>query len=338
MLTHSIDFVENSEYAFGVAKIRAMETGYIDEVALNTLLTAEGERFKANFFEVTGVRMTESDSVSLVLGNLERAFSDSFLMVKSLLIEESMRRLISLRYDYELLKLIVKEAKGEEVRIHISLLERSNFSHEMLKTSLGEGKALETGEIMQRAYRNLMDLREAGGRAIDTACDRAYYSEVFHILEVEDNQFIRNYFIREIDALNIATTLRLKIQGKKRAVLKEHYIPFGTIALSYLEECFDLNLDGFSTRIQFSPLANLLREVNKGMDQEAQVAQVEKYIEDDQIRYLKESMFVTFGIEPLLSYLWTRERELKNLRTIFIAKMSGVETDEIKKYVRGIYG
>jgi V/A-type H+-transporting ATPase subunit C len=338
MLTHSIDFVENSEYAFAVAKIRALETGYIDEVALNTLLTAEGERFTANFFEVTGVRMTESDNVSLILDNLERSFSDSFLMVKALLIEEYMRRLISLRYDYELLKLIVKEVKGKVVRIHLSLLERSNYSHEMLKTSLGEGKALDTGETMYRTYRKLLDLREAGGREIDTGCDRAYYSEVFQILDVNDNQFIRNYFVREIDALNIVTTLRLKIQGKKRSMVKERYIPFGTIALSYLEEGFDLNLDGFATRIQFSPLANLLREVNKGLDEEAQVAQVEKYIEDDQTRYLRESMFVTFGIEPLLSYLWTKERELKNLRTIFITKMSGVGTDEIKKYVRGIYG
>ncbi len=338
MLTNSIDFVENSEYAFGVAKIRALETGYIDEVALNTLLTAEGERFIANFFEVTGVRMTESDSISLIIDNLERSFSDSFLMVKSLLIEESMKRLISLRYDYELLKLIVKEIKGEEVRIDISLLERSNYSHEMLKTSLAEGKALEIGETMYRTYRKLVDLREASGREIDTDCDRAFYCEVFQILDVDANQFIRNYFVREIDALNIVTTLRLKIQGKKRTMVKERYIPFGTIALSYLEEGFDLNLDGFATRIQFSLLANLLREVNKGLDEEAQVAQVEKYIEDDQTRYLKESMFVTFGIEPLLSYLWTKERELKNLRTIFIAKMSGVGTDEIKKYVRGIYG
>ena len=68
------------------------------------------------------------------------------------------------------------------------------------------------------------------------------------------------------------------------------------------------------------------------------VAQYLSKPDESQSAYLRESIFVTFGIEPILAYLWARERELNNIRTILIAKLSGVAGDEIKKYLRGVYG
>ena len=338
MLTYSPEFVENSEYAFGVAKIRALETRYVDEVALNALITSEGERFLALFLETTGIKGGDHPDISRMLSDLEESFSETFRLVQSLILEEEFRSLVSLRYDYELLKFIVKEEKGEVVRIPVSLIERSRFGHGLLKTLLNEGKALETGEIIQRAYRDLTELKEVSARVIDIRCDRAYYEELFQILDACGNPFIRDYFIREIDAINITTTLRMKLQGRKRTDLRERYLAHGSIGLSYLEEGFDMNLEGFAGRIQFSPFAGLLREVDKSIDEEDQVVQVERLLDRAQTRYLRESMFVTFGVEPILAYLWTMERELNNVRTILIAKGSDVPQDEIKRNLRGLYG
>jgi V/A-type H+-transporting ATPase subunit C len=338
MLTYSPEFVENTEYAFAVARVRALETRYIDEVSLNALLTSEGDRFLAQFFEETGIRGGDGVIVSRILDDLEEAYSQTFRLVCSLILEEEMKRLVALRYDYELLKFIVKEEKGEVIRIPVSLIERSNYGHGLLKSLLTEGKALETGEIMHRTYRDLLERKDVSSRQIDTACDRAFYTELFHLLDENDNPFIRDYFIREIDAVNIITVLRLKLQGKKRTDMRERYIPFGSIDLSYLEEGFDMNLEGFAGRIQFSPFGQVLREIEKSVEDEEQVARVERLLDIAQARYLKESVFVSFGIEPILAYLWTKERELNNLRTIFIAKMSGVQADEIRTCLRGLYG
>ncbi len=338
MLTYSPEFVENTDYAFAVARVRALETRYIDEVSLNALLTSEGERFLSQFFEATGIRGGDAANVSRILDDLEESFSETFRLVGSLIIEDEMKRLISLRYDYELLKFIVKEEKGEVIRIPVSLIERSKYGHGLLKSLLAEGKVLETGETMHRTYRGLLEMKDVSSRQIDTACDRAFYTELFQLLDENDNPFIRDYFIREIDAINIVTVLRLKLQGKKRTDMRERYLPFGSIDLSYLEEGFDMNLEGFAGRIQFSPFGQVLREVEKGAEDEEQVAQVERLLDIAQARYLKESAFVSFGIEPILAYLWAKERELKSLRTIFIAKMSSVSADEIRTCLRGLYG
>ena len=138
MLTYSPEFVEDTEYAFAVARVRALETRYIDEVTLNTLLSSDGERFVAHFSEVTGIRSGASVDVTRILDDLEESFSETFRLVQSLILEEEMKRLIGLRYDYELLKFIVKEEKGEVLRIPLSLIERSNYGHGLLKTLLAE--------------------------------------------------------------------------------------------------------------------------------------------------------------------------------------------------------
>jgi V/A-type H+-transporting ATPase subunit C len=342
MLTYNAEFIEDLEYAYAVARIRALETRFIDEVALNALLSSDGERFVAQFSEITGIRSTGHDDqamdVTRMLDELEETFSETHRLVQSLILQDRMKRFIGLRYDYELLKFVVKDEKGEVTRIPLSLIERSNYGHGLLKSLLAEGRALETGETMFRTYRTLLDSRELSSTQIDIKCDRAYYSELFQLLHEDYNPFIHDYFVREIDAINIATVLRLKLQGKKRGIMRERYLPHGSIDLTYLEEGFDMNLEVFAGRVQFSPFAQYLREVDKNLEAEEQVARVERRLDAAQTQYLRESLIVSFGIEPLLAYLWMKERELNNLRTIFIAKMSGISQDEIRTSLRGPYG
>lgn len=337
MVAHNVEFVENMGYAYAVGRIRALETKLIGDTAYSSLLAARPERFLPLFVEITGVINGEKLDPVLILDNLEESYNETFTMIRSLILEEEMRRLVSLRYDYELLKIILKEGRAPDIRISVNLLERSNYGFGKLKSLLTGGKELETGEILFRTFRRLVEMHQAGGREIDHACDCAYYEEVFRLLDACDNDFIRNYFVREIDALNILTTLRLKIQGKRRAALRERYVPFGSIDLHYLEDGFEMNLDGFASLIQFSPLAVHMREVEKSGDEEEQVAQLERLFDEALQRYLQESMFVTFGIEPLFAFLLFKERELRNLRTIFVARSSGVQPEEIRKYLRGFH-
>ncbi len=335
MLTYSPEFVENSEYAYAVARVRALETGLITEMGYNSLISAPGERFHSLFSEVSGIRWEGSSDVHTVLGNLEESFTQQFFLVKSLIVEDELKRLVSLKYDYELLKLIVKDETGEQISVPSALSLRSNFSFPVLKVLLENGNFGETGETMYNAYISLKGRGEKRGGSVDYVCDCAYYSDLFSILDFYQNPFVTGYFIQRIDARNAMAALRLKVRGEKRSAIRERFIPVGTIGLHHLEEGFDLNLDGFADRIQFSPLSAVFRKTDKKKDQEEQLIEIEKLCDEQLLRYLRESIFVTFGVEPVLSYLWIKEAELQNLRIILLAKESGISQDEIKKYTRG---
>ena len=331
----NVEFVEKSEYAYAVARIRAIETKLVDSKGYNTIITSPMDRFFAVFSEVAGVKVDGVSELRSVLKSLEDSFTGTLYMIKSLILEDEIIRLVSLKYDYELLKLILKESKGHETAIPTEISERSNYSYPVLKSLLEGGKALETGGIIYEAYASLIEAKDQSGNFIDNQCDRAYYAELFRILEGYGNSFLYEYFTRKIDAINITTTFRLKLQGAKRSSIRERALPFGSIDVSYLEQGIDLNLEGFSSKIIFSPLSRVLSGSGKTDDEEEQVALVERLLEEELIKFLKESLFVTFGIEPLLAYLWVRETEVRNLRTILLAKNAGVDDDEIKKHVRG---
>ena len=338
MLVYNPEFVENSEYAFAVAKIRALETNFVNSAGYNSLIAAPVDRFNALFAEITMIRSEGAANVSSLLAQLEELFTVQFYMVKSLVLEDEIKRLISLEYDYEILKLIVKEERVERVVIPTEVSRRSNYSYPVLKSLLEGGKFIDTGEILYNTYFSLKSEKELNSNIIDNTCDKSYYNEVFQILEQYNNPFLTGYFIRKVDMRNILTTLRLKIRGEKRSTLRERFFPFGSIDISFLEQGLDLNLEGFTSRIIFSPLSSVLRAVEKKGEESDQVTQAEKLLEEDLLRYLKESIFVTFGIEPILAYLWTKELEVKNLRIILLGKVTGIAPEEIKRYVRGFYG
>lgn len=332
------EFVEKSEYAFGVAKIRALETRLVDGSDIGTLLSTPVSRLPQALHETIGLQGIDASDQRLLLDHLEESFTRTLFLVKSLMLEDEMKRLAALKYDYELLKLVIKEEKGWKVIIPKEVSRRSNYSYPVLKSFLKAANVSDTGVVLYETFRSLMSSKQESGKQIDYACDCAYYRELFWIAAEYGNGFIEEYFRREVDTCNIVTTLRIRLRNGKRAQLRERVLPFGSIDISHLEYGLDLTLDGFASKIIFSPLSDSLLKVKKDTDPEEQVVQVEKVLEEELIRYLKETLFVTFGVEPVFAYLKMREIELQNLRTILIARSAGIESDEIKRHLRGAYG
>jgi len=338
MLVYNPEFVENIEYAYAVARIRALETKIVQKADFKTLADAHPERFYPLFNEIAPVKSTETHELETLLKELEQSFTETFFIVKSLIIEDEIKRLISLSYDYELLKLLVKSQRGATISIPREISNRSNYSYPVLKTLLENGKVIDTGETIYSTYTSLINAKEISGRYIDYMGDIAYYTELFDILEGYNNPFIRDFYIRKIDAINLTTAFRVKHKGGKRSDLRKRWLPFGSIDIQFLEYSFDLNIESFASKIIFSPFSSVLMQIVKVEDEEEMIERLEKLLDESLMGYLKESGFVTFGIEPILSYLWLKEAELNNLRTLLIAKANLVSAEEIKKHLRGLNG
>ncbi|MCK4804505.1 MAG: hypothetical protein KAT88_08100, partial [Spirochaetes bacterium] len=169
----SIEFVEISDYAYAVARIRALETKLIDGKDYNTLIVAPEERFFPLFTEIAGIKSDGPPLLSALVKSLEESFTESLYLVKSLILQDEVKRLISLKYDYELLKLIIKEAGGQEITIPTEISKRSNYSYPLLKSLLESGKALDTGSVIYETYNSLKNARDLTGKRIDNSCDNS---------------------------------------------------------------------------------------------------------------------------------------------------------------------
>lgn len=51
----------------------------------------------------------------------------------------------------------------------------------------------------------------------------------------------------------------------------------------------------------------------------------------------KSSKYITFGPEPIFSYIVAKETEIKNLRIIMVSKTNGISPEAIRERVRDLY-
>ena len=52
---------------------------------------------------------------------------------------------------------------------------------------------------------------------------------------------------------------------------------------------------------------------------------------------MKESKYISFGIEPLIGYLAAKESEIMTVRIIMAGKLAGIPAELIKERLRDTY-
>ncbi len=335
---YNIEFTEKDEYAYSVALVRARESRLVDTQTYISLTNASGDRFVQLLSEVTGIRFDSDESPQSMVLKLEENFTETFFLIKSLIQEDAYKRLISLKYDYELLKKLVKNPESGSGYYDLEVSKRSNYSLPILKVLLENEKQMDIGPHLYMAYYYIKTNPDLTGGEIDTICDISYFKEVFEILAEYPNEFLIEYYRSLVDISNILTVLRAKAREIKRSEMRRLIIPFGTLSLDHLEHGYDLSVDALGSRLVFWRFSSILKQVDKSKEVLEQIEELEKLFEEALVKYLRESIFVVFGIEPVFRYLWLNELQLKNLRVIVLLKSAGVEPGEIRKYVRGVYG
>ena len=63
----------------------------------------------------------------------------------------------------------------------------------------------------------------------------------------------------------------------------------------------------------------------------------EKLCDNLMVGVLKQSRFVPFGIEPVLSYLVAKENEAQAIRIVMASKIAGVAPEKITERLRETY-
>lgn len=148
---------------------------------------------------------------------------------------------------------------------------------------------------------------------IDLRLDKACYKDMLTDAEESGNQFLQEYVRKLIDSLNIDAFARLKEVGKPRAFFKRVFLDGG-------------NLDENAVEQKAIAIVN-----------EVTLSGVEKYLDAQRMEFVKDALYVPFGIEPVVGYLEAKEAEVMNLRMILTGKISGMDDTLIRERLRETY-
>lgn len=271
--------------------------------------------------------------------SFEAAVRGAYDLVYSMAPDTRVFDVFFIENDYYNLKVLLK---AEILNKNLDYLLNPNCRAglEKIKEAVRERRGAEISDTFALAMQEALAsfAREKNVQTVDMIIDRACYKERLAFAEETDSGFVIGLVKTQIDLINLRTMLRIRKMGKPQSFAKEAMLPGGSISTDLLAagtaEPKEAVLQSFSG----TKYGRLLSDVASALDGGAEsMAYAETACGDYLIEYMKSAKRVTFGVEPLVAYIFAKENEVKQLRIILVGKNSGMDTELLKRRLNIAY-
>ena len=304
-----------SDYIFPCVVVRSMETDLLTHEEILKLTELRTVQDIMNVLALHGYGDgTELENPREFEGILSANLEATYKEVYSVISDESELNFLKYPNDYHNLKVLLKAeflgTDGSGLLMDSGSIPKEEMA-EMVRKREFLGMTVEMRGAVEDAIEQFA--RSQDPQEIDIRLDRACYKDMYQAAEESGNDFLKSYVMLLIDSLNVNAFVRLKEVGKPAAFFKRVFLEGGDLDESGVER----------------EASNVLTKVGpKG---------VEKYLEDQRMDYVKDALYVPFGIEPIVGYLRAKEAEVKDLRMILTGQVSGMDGEAIKERLRETY-
>ena len=247
-------------------------------------------------------------------GILSKNLEETYETVYSTIPDEKELNFFKYPNDYHNLKVLLK-AEFLETDARDLMIDSGTIPADQMEEMLRRRDFTQMTVEMRTAVDEAIELfaKSRDPQEIDIRLDKACYKDMLTDAEESGNQFLKEYVMQRIDLLNIDAFVRLKEVGKPRTFFKRVFLEGGNLDENAIEQ----------------RAALIVNEVG--------VSGVEKYLDNQKMEYVKDALYVPFGIEPIVGYLQAKESEVMNLRMILTGKISGMDDALIRERLRDTY-
>lgn len=247
-------------------------------------------------------------------GILSKNMEETYETIYSSIPDEKVLNFLKYPNDYHNLKVLLKAEFLKTDASHL-LIDSGTIPADQMEEMLRKREFSQMTVEMRTAVDDAIELfaKSRDPQEIDLRLDKACYKDMLTDAEESGNDFLKEYIMRRIDSLNVDSFVRLKEIGKPRTFYKRVFLEGG-------------NLDENAIEQRASVIVN-----------EVGVSGVEKYLDNEKMDFVRDALYVPFGIEPIVGYLEAEEAEVMNLRMILTGKISGMDDALIKERLRETY-
>ncbi|GHU77503.1 ATP synthase subunit C [Clostridia bacterium] len=144
---------------------------------------------------------------------------------------------------------------------------------------------------------------------LDIALDKHMFAHQRELAEKTGSEFLTEYVKLSIDFYNLKTFIRVKSMGRELGFLKYALVREGT-SYDYFTQNFD-KADDFG--------------------------ELEKLKGGALTAHIKKSKYIAFGPEILLSYIFSKENEARQIRIILTCKINNIDNEILRERLRDNY-
>jgi len=316
--------VLDTKYAYALGCIRAREIRLLSKKRFEELISSKDvEELIAALHDTDYGQYLHSINPYRYEEGLERARIELFNEMEKLTDDPEIMKVLRARFDFHNITVLLKGKIAEE-------------DYTSKCSPLGYQSVDElVGIFKEERYEDLpFYLHKAVREGVEAYFTHNHNPQILNfsidsimaetLTSYSENDFLTNYYKIWIDITNLKTILRLFFLERYKELANIALLPGGFILR---EEILLANfdriqvLDDFYKRTVYYPL----------LEWKDSFSDLERAAEVLLISFLKSVSFESIGVEPIISYLFIRENEIRNLRLIFIGKINAVKDEVIKE-------
>lgn len=319
--------MRDTDYAFCVARIRAKETGLLTADFINKLVEAEGYDGAVRYLADIGWIDSEDKDF------IRKQSNDLWLLLNECVPDKAVLNYLCILNDYFNIKTAIKcIISGNDPDFYYS--EPTTLDLEKLYNSINS----RSFEVFKNEK-----MLETAKKAFEVACITNNGQSAEMIIDVAALEFLLdtsnksryNTFAKIcsfiVDTSNIRTAIRCAVLGKDSDFIK-----------SATSECVKISKDKLISEAVAG--CDRLREYLSNTEYAdgaelyfSNPALFDKWCDEKTLEIATQSGFTAFGFDPVCSYFYRKNNEIKTVKMILSAKKSGIPVDLLRERVKTAY-
>jgi V/A-type H+-transporting ATPase subunit C len=289
------------------------------------MANAENFRSAADLLSATEYVLPYSGKSFTEIENVLRARRSAVRrLFEELIIDKSIVHLFRTRDDFANLRLAVRRTLTEKP-IGTDYSPDGNVPPEQFELAFAEENPTEFPNYMADAVEQavLAYYRNKQIPDIDHAIDAAqaqYNLKQAHRLK---SIFLLGFFKIQIDLTNIRTMLRLKFTESEQHNV---FLKGGFLGLERFQRGTELGYEALAPLFFVTPYYRLVEAGTAYFISDKSFLKVEQQCEEHLTGFLKSTIQVTAGPQPIIAYLLLKENEIRTVRLILTAKKNNLDT------------
>ena len=318
-----------SDYAYGVAYIRAIENKLLTKTDIENLIASKSPKEAVQILRdkgYSGEIDNPKDFEVMLSAELKKAWEEVTYAAP----EGASMDILLYKNDFHNLKAMLKAVHLGIKNYEDYILEPNTVDYNLIVSALTEQEFSNLPDMLKgiagEAYEILSTTLDS--QLSDILVDKACMDFMMDEALKSGNEFLTDY----VRLLNRISDIKIAIRCAKT----EKNADFTSRSLSE-KSVFDR--DVLAKAALTGENAVIEELINSGYQDEADalkisMAEFEKYSDNLITDYMKKSKYITLGIEPLVSYINTKQFEIQTVRIILSGKLNGFDEDSIRQRIR----
>jgi len=315
-------------YVYETAQVRAMQIQMLSKATLLDMANAPSFEAASELLSSTeyalprgGGNFAEVEDTLLKLRSaIRQLFAD-------LMIDKPLVELFRTRDDFTNLRLALRRMLTQKP-IGADYSADGNFSPELFVQVFEQENYDLFPEYMAEAAEQafLAYYKDKDIRRIDYAIDSVQADYNLNRARRLDSIFLSGLFRIQIDLTNIRTLLRLKFtESEERNV----FIEGGFIELGRLQHGLELGYETLGPLFFVTPYHRIVEAGAGYSAANKSFLKIEQQCEEHLMGFLRSTIQITAGPQPIIAYLLMKENEIRTVRLILTAKKNHLDTQLI---------